>query len=124
MKQKKCFACEEMFTDFSELYKHADAEHPSSEDNLTCTCGMGPEHSANLSRLGDKETSQPETWCRARLVNWILEEGMNLFHPPEGWYMFGHHAGFGPTPDLEFWGEDEGGLPIWERPVNIGSSEQ
>ena len=35
--------------------------------------------------------------------------------PPEGWFVFGTHAG--QDIPLKFWGEGEDGLPIWERPT-------
>lgn len=35
--------------------------------------------------------------------------------PPPGWFVFGTHID-SPGP-LEFWGEDGGGMPIWERPA-------
>lgn len=37
--------------------------------------------------------------------------------PPPGWYIFGHHANRPDVPRLEFWGQDSGGMPIWERPI-------
>jgi len=39
-----------------------------------------------------------------------------LTQPPTGWYVFGTHIDQ-PDVRLEFWG-DEGGVPIWERPVD------
>lgn len=39
--------------------------------------------------------------------------------PPSGWYVFGTHAGWSSDdiPRLEFSGEDEAGMPLFERPV-------
>ena len=34
---------------------------------------------------------------------------------PDGWFPFGTHVDDPRT--LQFWGEDETGMPIWERPV-------
>lgn len=83
---------------------------------MTCTCGYGPDHVAQ-SRPTRKEGSDPETWCRARLLGWVQTEGINLFHPPEGWFIFGTHVDDPTVLDrgLEFWGEDEAGMPLWER---------
>lgn len=36
--------------------------------------------------------------------------------PPPGWFTFGSHVDQ-PDVKLEFWGEDTGGDPIWERPM-------
>lgn len=33
-----------------------------------------------------------------------------------GWHTFGTHAGRGEERPLVFWGEDEGGLPVFEKP--------
>src|SRR5664279_3244247 len=82
-----------------------------------CTCGMTPEHPDNQGASGQREDSQPETWCRARLLDWVRTEGMNLMRPPAGWSMFGAHADAIPEGGLEFWGEDASSLPLWERPV-------
>lgn len=38
-----------------------------------------------------------------------------LATPPAGWFTFGTHVDRPVT--LEFWGHDESGLPIWERPA-------
>lgn len=53
--------------------------------------------------------------CRVS-INWLTRQ---LMSPPEGWYVFGHHAGWTIKPELEFWGEGEDGLPLWERPVEV-----
>ena len=37
------------------------------------------------------------------------------FDPPPGWFAFGTHIDT-PGP-LDFWGADDGGMPIWERPA-------
>ena len=42
--------------------------------------------------------------------------------PPAGWFTVGTHVG-SPTP-LEFWGADEGGVPIWERPAPTDQDER
>lgn len=43
-----------------------------------------------------------------------------LADPPDGWSTFGTHidpaTGKALDVELEFWGDD-GGVPIWERPV-------
>ena len=88
-----------------------------SPASTTCTCGIGPDDPANLGRVGDREDHRPETWCRARLLDWVQTDGMNLFHPPAGWFVFGHHVDKTPASGLEFWGQDAGGLPLWERPA-------
>jgi hypothetical protein len=51
--------------------------------------------------------------CRVS-INWLTRQ---LMSPPEGWYTFGYHAQRPPVPELEFWGQDEDGDPLWERPV-------
>lgn len=38
-----------------------------------------------------------------------------LASPPPGWHTFGSHVGIADIV-LEFWGTDEGGMPLWERP--------
>jgi hypothetical protein len=40
---------------------------------------------------------------------------VQLATPPLGWYTFGSHAHV-RGDELEFWGDDGTGLPIWERP--------
>ena len=42
---------------------------------------------------------------------------VDRFTPPEGWFMFGHHARFEQVPPLVFYGQDEVGDPLWERPA-------
>lgn len=42
---------------------------------------------------------------------------VQLAVPPEGWFTLGHHRNQ-PDVRLEFWGTDEAGVPLWERPVN------
>ncbi len=119
--KRKCFKCQEEFDFADALVSHIYEQHPDEvrDKGDICTCGMTPEHPANSVRAGVKEASDPVTWCRARLLNWVLEEGMNLFHPPEGWYVFGHHAGSEHSSlELEFWGQGEDGLPLWEKPVS------
>lgn len=34
--------------------------------------------------------------------------------PPAGWYVFGTHVD-SPDAPLDFYGEDEDGMPMWER---------
>lgn len=56
-----------------------------------------------------------------RGVEWHNDQTMwaalALASPPPGWYPFGTHGGpRKKVPPLEFWGRDESGLPIWERP--------
>jgi hypothetical protein len=34
-----------------------------------------------------------------------------------GWETFGAHSGDEPIPFLEFWGEDEAGMPFFEKVV-------
>jgi len=50
----------------------------------------------------------------------LLEALVRSIHqPPDGWYVFGHHAApewDGRRPELEFWGTDDVGDPLWERP--------
>jgi len=89
----------------------------SSPSTATCTCGMTPEHPDNQGRAGAREGSGPESWCRARLLNWVQTEGLNLMHPPVGWSVFGSHVEDVPDGGLEFWGDDGAGLPMWERPA-------
>lgn len=65
-----------------------------------------------------------DDWLRReRLV--IMREALipylaTLANPPAGWYTFGTHidreTGKGLDVDLEFWGDDGGGIPLWERP--------
>jgi len=40
-----------------------------------------------------------------------------LASPPPGWFTLGTHAGQ-DTP-LEFWGQGDDGLPLWERPAPV-----
>jgi hypothetical protein len=68
----------------------------------------------------------PNPLCKRCLDPWPCEtavlvsmamEATNLMVPPEGWYLFGHHAyPAGNKAELEFWGTGADGLPIWERP--------
>ena len=54
----------------------------------------------------------------ARLDDMREERGRllrQLATPPEGWFTFGTHVDK-PRTDLEFWGQDESHLPLWERP--------
>lgn len=37
--------------------------------------------------------------------------------PPPGWFVFGTHANDGSDAPLEFYGDDGGGMPVWERPA-------
>lgn len=53
---------------------------------------------------------------RMRIYKDALDQVLKqLASPPKGWFVFGHHMDQ-PKVDLEFWGDDGGGLPIWERP--------
>lgn len=45
-----------------------------------------------------------------------------LVQPPDGWFNFGSHSDK-PDVELEFWGEGDDGLPIWERPKYINMFE-
>lgn len=49
--------------------------------------------------------------CRVS-INWLTRQ---LMSPAPGWYTFGSHID--SDVELEFWGYDERGLPLWERPV-------
>lgn len=40
----------------------------------------------------------------------------SLLSPPEGWSVLGTHSVL-HKGDLEYWGTDDDGLPLWERPV-------
>ena len=46
-----------------------------------------------------------------------------LTRPPVGWFSFGTHVDQ-PDVKLEFWGTDDGGMPLWERPVSSGDRVQ
>lgn len=37
--------------------------------------------------------------------------------PPPGWFVFGTHANDGSDAPLDFYGDDGGGMPVWERPA-------
>lgn len=45
----------------------------------------------------------------------------SIMNPPPPWKPFGFHAPLSPVPDLEFWGEDGSGDPLWERPMATGA---
>lgn len=44
-----------------------------------------------------------------------------LSSPPEGWFTYGTHVDKDDVV-LDFWGEDEDGLPLWERPKPLGET--
>jgi hypothetical protein len=44
-----------------------------------------------------------------------------LAAPAPGWYTFGSHID--SDVELEFWGHDEEGLPLWERPVDVRNDD-
>lgn len=52
-----------------------------------------------------------------------MSDSFNKFDPPSGWFMFGTHVDQ-PNVQLEFWGEGEDNLPIWERPVETPENER
>lgn len=45
--------------------------------------------------------------------------GLDPLRPPEGWFVFGHHADAKPPVPIEFSQEmGEDGFPLWERPAS------
>lgn len=49
-------------------------------------------------------------------INGVRRLQQTLASPPEDWYTFGTHVDH-PDQELEFWGDDGTGTPIWERPI-------
>lgn len=77
----------------------------------------------DLDRAVDR--LHPTYGARVRVAAAVIREEYmplrrQLASPPQGWFPFGYHAGPGAAPELEFWGNDEDGMPLWERPkVNV-----
>jgi hypothetical protein len=71
----------------------------------------------------DDEFGRGEPGCRraqrdAYVLGWLSHaerSPIDPLDPPPGWFMFGHHINV--PVQLEFYGEDGTGLPIWERPL-------
>lgn len=71
-----------------------------------------------------KRTAEESAELWREVAEWYQHQ---LCCPPEGWFTFGTHidpeTGRAMDVQLEFWGIDDGGLPIWERPVRETSDD-
>lgn len=66
------------------------------------------------ARLLEVAKEKPEA-----LVEMYMHLRKELHQPPEGWFVFGSHVD--QIVQLDFWGQDEDGLPLWERPITRGT---
>jgi len=128
----------------SDTSPHADQNKPTDirEPNSTDTGDLTayPRNAAEfVARWNLRTPEERDTWIgiyveamssfaeirtltlqNRRLQNTIDELRISLATPPPGWFTFGTHAG--QDLPMEFWGNDQGGTPIWERPYPAGFS--
>jgi hypothetical protein len=88
-------------------------QSPRTQGRLTMPllCELKAGH-AGAHRAGTTHwvMGRPEQLYREAYTHLIVQLAM----PPEPWFTFGAHTDM-PGDELEFWGQDEAGMPLWEK---------
>lgn len=79
---------------------------------------MGPIEDPEEAQKGRDRAISDHRLVATGLEAYESLRGQLIKTPPDGWLVFGTHAGHGDDDvKLEFWGTDEDGLPFLEREV-------